>query len=191
MSTIVLALSFVLQFSAAIGASRPIKLTGHLWAWSLIAPALTLMGLRRSITFYWAVAGDVPQPPELIAELVALCISLLLVIGVFRIKPLLAEVVQSTKTLQQSREDFRAFAEVSSDFFWTMSSGLPISRKPLAAYPVFARKPCLAGHAGKTVPRVPNRKLSNSTCVIWMSDVLSKNSYIRGRIAEARPSLFP
>mgnify|MGYP001363978645 CR=1 FL=1 len=133
MSTIVLALSIVLQFSAAIGAFRLIKLTGHLWAWSLIAPALTLMGLRRSITFYWAVAGDVPQPPELIVELVALCISLLLVIGIFRIKPLLAEVVQSTKTLQQSREDFRAFAEVSSDFFWTMSSGLPISRKPLAA----------------------------------------------------------
>ena len=51
MSTIVLALSFVLQFSAAIGAFRLIKLTVHLWAWSLIAPALTLMGVRRSITF--------------------------------------------------------------------------------------------------------------------------------------------
>ena len=84
---------------------------------------------------YWAVAGDVPQAPELIAELVALCIALLSVIGVFRIKPLLAEVVQSTKASQQSREDFKAFAEVCSDFFWAMDDELrlPISRKPLAA----------------------------------------------------------
>ena len=124
MSTIVLALSIVLQFSAAIGAFRLIKLTGHLWVWSLIAAALTLMGVRRSITFYWAVAGDVPQSPELIAELVALFISLLMVIGVFRIKPLLVQVGQSTKALQQSREDFKAFAEVSSDFFWAMDDEL-------------------------------------------------------------------
>ena len=92
MSTIVLALSVVLQSSAVIGAFRLIKLLGHLWAWSLIAPALTLMGVRQRKTFYWPVAGNVSQPPELIVELVALCISLLLVIGIFRIKPLLAEV---------------------------------------------------------------------------------------------------
>ena len=34
------------------------------------------------------------------------------------------EVVQSTKTLQQSREDSKAFAEVSSDFSWAMDDEL-------------------------------------------------------------------
>jgi len=123
-STVVLALSVVLQFVAAFGAFRLIGITGHRWAWTLIAAALAFMGIRRSITLYRAVAGDIPQPPDLTAELVALFISLLLVAGVLRIKPLLIEAGQSNKALQRSREDFRAFAEVSSDFFWAMDDKL-------------------------------------------------------------------
>ena len=80
MIVLVLAASIALQFLAAILSLRLIWITGRSWAWSLIALALTLMGIRRSITLFHMLAGNIPVSPDLEAELVALFISVIMVL---------------------------------------------------------------------------------------------------------------
>jgi len=96
--------SIMLQFTAAALALRLVVLTGRWRAWSFIAIALALMGIRRSITFYRAVVDDMPLPPDLTAELIALLISILMVSGVFLIGPVFRRIQRTGDELRESRE---------------------------------------------------------------------------------------
>lgn len=87
MHTTILAVSCLLQFSAAILALRLSRAAGNRLPWILIAVAVTLMGIRRSITLYRIVDGDGGQSLDLTAELVALLISTLMLVGIACIRP--------------------------------------------------------------------------------------------------------
>ena len=76
---LVLGVSILLQLGAALLALRLIAVTGRRRAWVLIAAAVSLMAVRRSITLFRLLSGDVTQPPDMAAELVALAISVLMV----------------------------------------------------------------------------------------------------------------
>jgi len=84
----VLGLSIFLQILAAIMALRLIRVTGGRIAWSLIAVAILLMAIRRSLTFYHLVAGEYAVPPPLQPELIALIISFLIFAGVALLEPM-------------------------------------------------------------------------------------------------------
>ena len=88
MVTWVLAISVLLQFAAAFLAIRLTRVTKNSGAWLLIALAIVLMGVRRSVTLYRLISGDISHPPDLTAELIALSISVLMVIGIASIAPL-------------------------------------------------------------------------------------------------------
>ena len=124
MSTLVLGLSVVLQFTAAGLALRLMLITGRRRAWMMIALALALMGVRRSISLYRVVSGDWSQPTDLTAELVALAISALMVAGVFLIGPVFKRILATQKALRESEARLKDFAEVSSDWFWEMDENL-------------------------------------------------------------------
>jgi len=109
----ILLTSIVLQFTAAVLALRLVVLTGRWRAWSFIAVALALMGIRRSITFYRAVVDDIPLPPDLTAELVALLISILMVSGVFLIGPVFRRVQRTGDELRESREILQSLLDHS------------------------------------------------------------------------------
>jgi PAS domain S-box-containing protein len=94
--TWVLSISVLLQFTAAFLAIRLIKVTRNSGAWLLIASAIILMGLRRLIPLYRLLSGDWSRPPDLTAELVALVISFLMVMGIACIAPLF-RVTQRTE----------------------------------------------------------------------------------------------
>ena len=94
----VLALSTFLQFVAAGLAFRLIRVTGRRWAWSLIAIAITLMAVRRSTTFFRIISDDAALTPNLSAELVALAISILMVVGTASITPFFTSIQRSKKT---------------------------------------------------------------------------------------------
>ena len=76
----------LLQFSAAVLAFRIGWLKGRRLAWSAIAVAILLMGIRRSVTLSRVILQDGVQP-DLVAEAIALAISLLLVLGFWAIRP--------------------------------------------------------------------------------------------------------
>ncbi|MHC4550490.1 MAG: PAS domain-containing protein [Planctomycetota bacterium] len=86
--TVLLAISLVLQVAAAVLALRLTRVTGRRLAWTLIAAAIFLMAVRRSITLARTIAGDIEHPPDLSAEIVALVISALMVAGIGWIVPL-------------------------------------------------------------------------------------------------------
>ena len=79
---IILGLSVTLQLAAAALAFRLIRYTERRFAWGLITSAIILMATRRGITLYRLLSQDVSKPPDLAAELVALLISILMVVGI-------------------------------------------------------------------------------------------------------------
>ncbi len=72
MSFLVLGTSIALQLIAAVLALRLIRVTGVLAAWLLIASALILMALRRSIIFFELVVADTTPVFNVAAEITAL-----------------------------------------------------------------------------------------------------------------------
>ena len=112
---LILTLSILLQFVAAIMAIRLIPLTGRRTAWSLIAAALLFMALRRCIPLFRVLSGDTTFQPDFNAELIALVISLLIVVGISRIAPIFTERKQAEEKLQRSEEYFRAITENATD----------------------------------------------------------------------------
>lgn len=112
-SLIVLSASILLQFAAAGLALRLIRVTGWRLAWGVISAALVLMGIRRCITLYHELTSDLAVLPHPTAELVALGISLLLLIGVASIGPIFTRAKRTEKALQESEERFRAIIDYS------------------------------------------------------------------------------
>ncbi len=102
-----LAVSTVLQLAAALMALRLVVITKHRVAWLCIAGAILLMTFRRAITLYRVFSGDGSQPADLTAELVALVISVLMVLGVARIGPMFSELKRSEAKLRTSQRQLQ------------------------------------------------------------------------------------
>jgi diguanylate cyclase (GGDEF)-like protein/PAS domain S-box-containing protein len=118
MSALILGLSSILQFTAALLSVRLIQETGKWKAWSFIAAAMTLMGVRRSITLYRTLSGDRAFSADLTAEFVALSISILMVLGVYLIGPIFKKINTTNTALQKSEERFRIVSDLSYDILW-------------------------------------------------------------------------
>ncbi|MEO5336559.1 MAG: PAS domain S-box protein [Magnetospirillum sp. WYHS-4] len=101
LSFAVLGASIVLQFAAAGLALALVPVTGRLLAWALIASAIILMAVRRTVTFYYAFTAAPPLPPLLSAELVALAISVLMVAGLALVRPLFVALRDSEARLRK------------------------------------------------------------------------------------------
>ena len=98
---IILILSILLQFTAAFLALRLIWVTKKTQAWVLIALAICLMALRRSISFYHSAFQESPIPLDPAAELVGLGVSILMVVGIARIAPLFLAFKKSEGALRR------------------------------------------------------------------------------------------
>ena len=92
-AVLVLGLSLLLQIGAAAMALRLSKLTGWRATWVLLASAISLMAFRRGLTLTRVLSGDMELSPDLAAELVALAISVLMVLGINLIVDLIYTVL--------------------------------------------------------------------------------------------------
>ena len=101
----VLVISILLQFAAASWALRLVWVTGKRTAWILIAVAIFLMGIRRCDTLSQAVSLGALNVTTLSAELIALAISVLVLIGVVRIEPLFRSLKQSEGVLRKAHDE--------------------------------------------------------------------------------------
>ncbi len=115
----ILGLSVLLQFAAAGLGLRLIRITGRRATWILIATALTLMGVRRSITLYRFLLGDAAQPPDISSELFFLAVSVLVVVGMALIGPLFLSITRSEATLRESED-------LHSNIVESMSEGIVV-----------------------------------------------------------------
>jgi len=109
MATAVLAVSAVLQLLATALALRLIVVTRRSLAWSLVAGAIGLMAARRGISLAEALSGG--RQPDLAAELVALLISVLMVVGVALVGPIFAALRDSRDALAESDGRHRTLFE--------------------------------------------------------------------------------
>jgi len=91
--------SVVLQLIAVALALRLIKVTRSQGAWLVMAFAILLMAVRRSIVFYHLVSGHAAYSPDIAAELVALTISFLLICAVAMIGPIFRSIERSRSEL--------------------------------------------------------------------------------------------
>jgi len=107
MTVVILSLSTTLQFIAAFLSIRLIFVTGKWKAWALIAAAMTLMGVRRTITLYHVFTDGTGHFSNLTTELVALIISILMLIGVWLIGPIFKQIQTTNKKLALSERRWR------------------------------------------------------------------------------------
>ncbi len=97
-------ISAALQFAAAVAALRLIPASGRRLSWSLIAGALTLMGVRRVIPPL-RFLGDGAYRIDLGAELVGLCISVLMLAGVWSIRSIFEEKAKAEVALAAALDE--------------------------------------------------------------------------------------
>ncbi len=121
MTVYVLALSVILQFVAAIMAVRLIRLTGERLAWGVIATAIALMAVRRTIPLARLIEGDPTFRPDATAEFIALAISVLMVVGIARIAPLFTSIRRSEDAARRAEKDM----EESRGMYRTLAENLP------------------------------------------------------------------
>lgn len=108
----VMSVSIAFQFIAAFMALRLIRVSGVIAAWSLVASALLVMGIRRAVALLHILNGA--SQGDMTVELLGLLISLLMAIGIYRIKPLFDQLIQSRQELlakQIQLEDFNRTLE--------------------------------------------------------------------------------
>jgi len=103
----VLAISTLLQFAAAGLALRLVWITQRRAAWLLISTGVFLMAVRRCITLSHLLLSETPRQPDLIAELVALVISVCMVLGIALIAPVFQEILRVSAEVRKGEARLR------------------------------------------------------------------------------------
>ena len=102
----ILLLAIIIQFTAAILALRLVWITKKTFAWTSIAIAIVLMGLRRCFTAYeWYSRGMALLPVDIGQEIVGLATTVFMLVGVALIAPLFAKIKRSEDQLRERVEE--------------------------------------------------------------------------------------
>ncbi len=114
---VVLSISVLLQFTAAVYALRLIRTVGGRLAWVSLAAAIFLMTIRRVITLIAVIERYPDQLPVLNTELVALLISVLVLTAVLSIRPLFESIRRSEHALAVQTRRNQVILDSSPDGF--------------------------------------------------------------------------
>lgn len=113
MTFAILGTSIFLQFTAAALAFRLMRVTRQSRAWGLIAIAITLMAIRRSVTGYRVFTADSTYLPDMSAEYIALTITILMVVGLAFIAPFFSTLQRSQQAIRKSEQRYKILANNS------------------------------------------------------------------------------
>jgi light-regulated signal transduction histidine kinase (bacteriophytochrome) len=102
------AIAVLFQFASAFFALKLIRITGKWTSWILIAGALCLMAIRRSLSLWdllsWNPEGIISSF-DILDSIFALAISALMLAGVLLIHPLFQTIKQAVETLRRGKDD--------------------------------------------------------------------------------------
>jgi len=112
---VVLSLSILMQFSAALYSLVLLRHFGGRLVWLALAAALFLMTIRRSISLYNAADVYPLVIHSLETELVALLISALVLVAILAFRPLIKNVITSEKKLAEEKQRNNIILESSPD----------------------------------------------------------------------------
>lgn len=105
---IIILISTILQFAAALVSLRLIKITGKTLSWGLISSAIFLMAIRRTASFLKYIQSNNGYNFDLQIELIALLISILMLLGLVLISPLF-------KSMNEAIEKLKIAEKISSE----------------------------------------------------------------------------
>ena len=154
----ILGVSVLLQVVAAILAIRLIPLTGRRWAWVLVAAAVLLIVPRRCIAIYTAVETS-PAPLDAVEASVNLVISVLLMMGVWLIRPMFLQFSQAQTALKESEAAARRHAQELEQIYRYAPIGLAVLDRDLRFVRVNEMQARIVGRTveelqGKTVAEI-------------------------------------
>jgi len=120
----VIAGAVVLQFTSAGLALRLTAVTGHRAAWVAIALAVTLMGTRR----LQSLLGMLLQPslprPNFLFEVNGLVISMLMLYGMYRIRPLFVSLARAESEQREMALRLNALSEEQAKLITELQDAL-------------------------------------------------------------------
>lgn len=93
----------LLQLTAAVFALRLIRVTGGRVSWILISSAFCLMAIRRTLSLWQLLAGNL-KPIDLVDQSAAVGISALMLCGVLAIPSLFITIQRAAETLRRARD---------------------------------------------------------------------------------------
>lgn len=107
----VIACAVVAQFLSALLALRLIGLTKRSVAWLAIAAAITLMAFRRLESLASLLSGNPASKPDLLFEVNGLAISMLMLAGVYLIRPIFLALSRSEVRQRETASKLAVLAE--------------------------------------------------------------------------------
>ncbi len=123
LAPVLLSISILLQLLATFLAFRFLRLTQRKKAWGVLVTAMGLMAVRRIITLVPFLSGNTYTPFDPLAEIVALFISLLFVVGMVWIAPLFLSVTPSPQLSQKIESKMAAAQELANMGSWEWRVG--------------------------------------------------------------------
>jgi PAS domain S-box-containing protein len=110
LETVIISLSVLFQLASAVLALSLIKTTKRRVAWGLVASAITLMALRRVESLLLAISGG-PHTPDLLFEINGLVISVLMLAGIYLVRPIFTALASSREELRSMNVKLSALTE--------------------------------------------------------------------------------
>ena len=121
---LIVALSVLSQFGAAVLALRLIRVTGRQAAWLLISLALFGMAVRRIIPLYGLYSGRPASVMDPAFEWVGLGVSLCMLAGIAWIAPVFETIRNHEEKLRRSEQRFRRIVDTAQEgILFTDASG--------------------------------------------------------------------
>ena len=121
---LVIGLSIITQAVAAALAVRLHWVYGHRWAWGFVSAAILLMTIRRCITFFRILTGDLidsddlDEPsPLLVSAFMALIVSSLFLVGISMLEPVFRDIRRADEVLRGEKESLEGILRLNEAEF--------------------------------------------------------------------------
>lgn len=107
----ILILSILFQVASAFLALKLISITGRIKSWLVISISIVLMIIRRSVTLYHYLSGELISTLDWVEELVALATSVLLFLGILWIAPIFRSIQTTNRALISTNRALRTLSQ--------------------------------------------------------------------------------
>ncbi len=135
---LIMSLSSVVQFVAAVMAIRLIRPSGVFTAWMLLACGFIIQGVRRVFLLFEVLGGHLDG--DMMVEILGLAISLLILCGILKFRPLFDEISRSHQALLVNQTDLKSANRELEAFVSTVSHDLRSPLTVMIGYAEFLRE---------------------------------------------------